>query len=72
MEIEARITEVSVPTNDNSTCKIAYKVEYRAIDYDGKKNRWLFHSIHLDKDLANYVKAGIEDLSIPVLYERPR
>ena len=72
MRIEARITEVSVPTNDKFLCKLAHKVEYRAIDYDGKKTRWLFHSIHLDKDLANYVKAGIEDLSIPVLCERPR
>jgi hypothetical protein len=72
MKIKARITEVSVPTNDNFICKIAHKVEYRAIDYDGKTSRWLFHSIHADRDLAEYVKAGIEDQSIPVIFERPR
>ena len=70
MRIEARITEVSVPTNENSICKIAYKVEYRAKDYDGKTSRWFFHSIHADRDIAEYVKNGIEDNSIPVLYER--
>ena len=71
MKIEARIIEVSVPTNDKSLCKIAHKVKYRVIDREGNVTRWFFHSIHADRDIAEYVKNGIEDLSIPVLYERP-
>ena len=71
MKIEARIIEVSVPTNDKYICKIAYKVNYRAIDREGNVTRWFFHSIYADRDIAEYVKNGIEDNSIPVLYERP-
>lgn len=71
MKIEARITEAFIASTDLTRCKYAYKVEYRAIDYDGKAARWLFHSIHPDRDIAEYVKNGIEDDSIPVLYERP-
>lgn len=71
MKIEARITEVAIATIDETSCKYAYKVEYR-IDFGWSVGRWLFHSIYLDKDLANYVKASIEDQSIPVIFERPR
>lgn len=71
MKIEARIIEVLVVTIDQFSGKYAYKVEYR-IEYAGRVGRWLFHSIHADRDLAEYVKNGIEDNSIPVLYERPR
>lgn len=71
MRIEARIIEVAIATVDNISCKYAYKVEYR-IAYAGRVGRWLFHSIHPDKDLANYVKSGIEDQSIQVIYERPQ
>lgn len=73
MRIEARITEVTIPiARDKNLAKIGIKVEYRTIDHEGKHGRWLFHSIHLDSDLAEYVKNGIEDQSIPVLYERHR
>ncbi len=72
MRIEARITEVLVATINKTSCKYAHKVEYRAKAYEGKTARWLFHSIHADRDIAEYVKNGIEDNSIPVLYERPR
>lgn len=71
MRIEARVTEVTVATINQTSCKYAHKVEYRAIDHEGKAGRWLFHSIHPDKDLADYVKSGIEDQSIQVIYERP-
>lgn len=71
MKIEARIIEILVAKIDKTAGKYAYKVEYR-IEYAGRVGRWLFHSIHADKDIAEYVKNGIEDNSIPVLYERPR
>ena len=71
MKIEARITEVIIATIDEISCKYAYKVEYR-IEYAGRVGRWLFHSIHADRDIAEYVKNGIEDQSIPVIFERPR
>ena len=68
MRIEARVTEVTLAMIDNISCKKAYKVEYRAISHGGKVTRWLFHSIYPDSDLANYVKSGIEDQSIPIPY----
>lgn len=71
MKIEARIIEVAIAKIDETSCKYAFKVEYR-IDFGWSVGRWLFHSIHADKDIAEYVKNGIEDQSIPVIFERPR
>lgn len=70
MRIEARTIEVLVATINEISCKYAFKVEYR-IAYEGRVGRWLFHSIHPDRDIAEYVKNGIEDQSIPVPYVRP-
>ena len=73
MIVESRIKEVSIPIG-NGNAKTAYRVEYKAHEYNAPSNgrpaRWFFHSIYLDKDLAEYVKDSIEDQSIPVLYER--
>lgn len=70
MKIEAKVTEVTVETIDKTSCKYAYKVNYRAIDHQGNATRWLFHSIHADRDIAEYVKNGIEDATISVLYDQ--
>ena len=73
MIVEARIKEVSVPI-DETTAKKGYQVEYKVSQTITAKervaSRWYFHSIYLDKDLAEYVKAGIEDQGIQVAYVR--
>jgi hypothetical protein len=73
MIVEARIKEVSIPIG-NGNAKTAYRVEYNVKQFissrDIRSYNWYFHSIYLDKDLAEYVKAGIEDQSIQVAYVR--
>ncbi|MGJ1042661.1 hypothetical protein ACR77V_12550 [Staphylococcus epidermidis] len=67
MKIEATIKQVEVPIDEN-TAKVAYAVYY-CVSGGQRVPWWVFHSVYTDEHLAEFVKKGIEEGMINVIYQ---